>query len=263
MDLWFSHSVLSNSFWPHGLQHSRLPCPSPSPGACSNSCPLSPWCHPTISSSVTPFSSCPQSFPASGSFPMSWLLASGGKSTGASTSASVLPVNNQGWFPLWLTGLISLRSSGLIKDWNPKASNSLFLPHHPVITGFLMKLTCFSLYSSVPLPIPPPTLVSPLVFWKESLSSGYHGYRLFPGFTSWPFLSPPLCHLYPLTEILISEQACFLLPKLSKHFLDIWYDSYDQPCSQLLWLQTFLSLTIIISEWQWLHRLFFFFLGCC
>ena len=238
MDLWFSHSVLSNSFWLQGLQHSRLPCPSPSPGACSNSCPLSPWCHQTISSSVTPFSSRPQSFPASGSFPMSWLLASGGKSTGASASASVLPVNKQGWFPLGLTGLIALLSSDLIKDWNPKASNSTFLPHHPVITGFLMKFTCFSVHSPVPLPIPPPTLVFPLVFWKESLSSRHHGCRLFAGFTSWPCLSPPLCHhpvlrLYPLTEILIPERAWFLLPKLSKHFLDIWHDSYDLPYSQL------------------------------
>ena len=88
-------SVVSNSLWPQGLQHARLPCPSPSPGACSNSCPLSQWCHPIISSSVTPLSSCPQSFPASGSFP----FASGGQSIGASASASVLPMNIQGWFP--------------------------------------------------------------------------------------------------------------------------------------------------------------------
>ena len=84
----------------HGLQHTRLPCPSPSPGVCPNSCPLSWWCHPTILSSVTPCSSCLQSFPASGSFPMRWLLASGGQSIGASASASVLPMNIQGWFPL-------------------------------------------------------------------------------------------------------------------------------------------------------------------
>ena len=87
--LLFSHLVVSDSLWPHGLQHTRLPCPS---GACSNSCPLSQWCHPITSSSVVPFSSCPQSFPASGSFPMSWLFASGGQSIGASASASVLPV---------------------------------------------------------------------------------------------------------------------------------------------------------------------------
>ena len=106
----FRCSVISNSLWPHGLQHSRLPCPSPSPRACSNSCPLSWWCHPTISS-VVPFSSCPQSFPASRSFPMSRLFASGGQSIGASTS--VFPINVQSWFPLGLTGLISLQSKGL------------------------------------------------------------------------------------------------------------------------------------------------------
>ena len=91
----FSCSVVSSSLWPHGLQHSRLPCPSLSPGVCSNSCSLSQWCLPTTSSSVAPFS-CPQSFPASGSFPTSRLFASGGQNTGASASASVLSVNIQG-----------------------------------------------------------------------------------------------------------------------------------------------------------------------
>ena len=108
----FSRSVMSNSLQPHGLQHTRLPCPSPSPRACSNSCPLSQWCHPNISSSVVPFSFCFQSFPASGSFPMSRLFASDGQSIGASASASALPMNIQGWFPLGLTGLILL-SKGL------------------------------------------------------------------------------------------------------------------------------------------------------
>ena len=104
----FSCSVLSDSWWPHGLQHARLPCPSPAPRACSNSCPLSQWCHQTISSSVVPFSSCLQSFPASGSFPMSQFFTSGGQSIGVSISASLLPVNIQDWFSLGLTGLISL-----------------------------------------------------------------------------------------------------------------------------------------------------------
>ena len=99
----FSHSVVSDSLWPHGLQHSRFPCPSPAPEACSNSCPSSWWCHPTISSSIISFS-CLQSFPASGSFPMSWLFASGGQSTGASASASVFPINIQDWSPLGWTG---------------------------------------------------------------------------------------------------------------------------------------------------------------
>ena len=108
----FSRSVVSDSLWPYGLQHARLPCPSSSPRACSNSCPLSWWCHPTISSSVVPFSSCLQSFPASGSFPMSHFLASGGQSIRASASASVLLMSIQGWFPLGLTGLISLHFIG-------------------------------------------------------------------------------------------------------------------------------------------------------
>ena len=100
-----------DSFWPHGLQHTRLPCPSLSPGICSNLCPLSQWCHPNISSSAVPLSSCLQSFPASGSLSMSRPFTSGGQSIEA--SASVLPMNIQGWFPLGLTGLISMLSKGL------------------------------------------------------------------------------------------------------------------------------------------------------
>ena len=111
--LLFSHSVMSDSLQPHRLQHARLPCPSPSPGACSNSCPLSQWYHPTISSSVIPFSSCLQSFPASGSFPKSQLFTSGGPNIGVSASASVLPMNIQSWFPLGWTVWISLQSKGL------------------------------------------------------------------------------------------------------------------------------------------------------
>ena len=110
----FSHSVVSDSLQPHGLRHARLLCPSLTiPGACSNSCPSSWWCHPTISSSVVPFSSCPHSFPASGSFPMSQFFPSGGQSIGASASASVLPMNIQDWSPLGWTGWISLQSKGL------------------------------------------------------------------------------------------------------------------------------------------------------
>ena len=109
----FSHSVMSDSLRPHGLQHSRPPCPSPTPRACSNSCQSSQWHHPTISSSVFPFSSCLQSCPASGSFPMSQFFASGGQSIGVSASESVLPMNIQDWFPLVWTGLISLLSKGL------------------------------------------------------------------------------------------------------------------------------------------------------
>ena len=109
----FSLSVVSVSLQPHGLQHARLPCPSPTPGAYLNSGPSSQWCHPTISSSVVPFSSHLQSSPASGSFPISQFFTSGGQIIGASASASVLPMNIQNWFPLGWTGWISLPSKGL------------------------------------------------------------------------------------------------------------------------------------------------------
>ena len=111
----FSPSVLSDSFRPHGLQHARLPCPSPTPGACSNSCPLSHWCHPTILFSVVPFSSCFQFFTASGSFPMSQFFASGSQNIGVSASASVFPMNIPDWFPLGFTGWICLQSKGLAR----------------------------------------------------------------------------------------------------------------------------------------------------
>ena len=109
----FSHSAMSNSLRSHGLQHARPPCPSPTPGVHSNSCPLSRWCHPPILSSISPLSSCLQSFPALGSFPMSQFFASGGQSIGVWVLASVLPRNIQGWFPLGMTGLISLQSRTL------------------------------------------------------------------------------------------------------------------------------------------------------
>ena len=120
----FSHSVVSASLRPHELQHARLPCPSPTPRAYSNSCPSSRWCHPTISYSVIPFSSRLQSFPASGSFQLSQVFASGAQSIGVSASASVLPVNIQDWFPLGWTGLI-LQSKGLPRVF----SNTTVLKH--------------------------------------------------------------------------------------------------------------------------------------
>ena len=109
----FSHSVVSDPLRPHESQHARPPCPSPTPGVHSDSCPSSPWCHPAISSSVVPFSSCPQSLPASESFPVSQLFTWGGQSTGASASASFLPKKSQGWSPSDWTGWISLQSKGL------------------------------------------------------------------------------------------------------------------------------------------------------
>ena len=119
----FSRSVVSDSLRPHVQQHARLPCSSSSPRVCSNSCPLSWGCHPTISSSVVPFSPCLQSFPASGSFPMSWLFASGDPSIRASASASVLPMTIQGSFPLGLTGLVSFQSRG---PWRIFSSSTLW-----------------------------------------------------------------------------------------------------------------------------------------
>ena len=122
----FSHSVVSDFLWPHGLQHIRFPCPSPTPGVYSNSCQLSRWYHPIISSSVVPFSSHLQYFPASGSFQMNQLFASVGQSIGVSASASALPKNIQDWFPLeWWTGWISLQSKGLSRVF----SNSIVQKH--------------------------------------------------------------------------------------------------------------------------------------
>ena len=130
--LLLSHSVMSDSLWPHGLQHIRLPCPSLSPRVCSNSCPLSWWCYITISSFAALFSFRFQSFPASGSFPMSCLFALGGPRIGASALASVLPMNIQGWFPLALTSLISLLSKGLSRVFsNTTIWKHQFFSTHP------------------------------------------------------------------------------------------------------------------------------------
>ena len=128
----FSHSVMSESLWTQGLQQARLPCPSVTPRAYSKSCPLSRWCHPTISSSVVPFSSSLQSFPTSGSFPMSQLFASGGQSNGISASASDLPMNIQDWSPLGWTGWISLLSKGL--SW--VFSNTTVQKHQFLVLSF-------------------------------------------------------------------------------------------------------------------------------
>ena len=124
---------MSNSLWPHGLQHTRPPCPSLSPRVCPSSCPLNQWCHPTISSSIAPFSSYPQSFPASGSFPVSWHFTSSGQGIG--TSVSVLPMSIQGWFPLGFTGLISLLSTA--RQW----------PHHNRQTGYRALISACSMWT--------------------------------------------------------------------------------------------------------------------
>ena len=128
----FSRSVLFDSLWPHGLQNARPPCPSPTPGVHSNSRPLSRWCHPTISSIVILFSSCLQSFSASGSFQMNQFFASGGQSIRVSASASVLPINIQHWFPLGWTGWISSSLTPQLKSIN---SSSFSLPYSPTLTS--------------------------------------------------------------------------------------------------------------------------------
>ena len=133
----FSCSVVSDSLWPHGLLHAR---PSPTPRVLPNSCPLSQWCHPTISSSVVPFSSCPQSFPASGSFPKSQFFTSGGQSIGVSASTSVLPMNTQDWSPLGWTGWISLAVQGSLKtpptpQFKSTNSSVLSFLHSPTLTS--------------------------------------------------------------------------------------------------------------------------------
>ena len=134
----FKHSVVSNSLRPHGLQHARPPCPSPTPGVYSNSRPLSQWCHPTVSSSVIPFSSCLQSFPASGSFQMCQLFASGGQSIGVSASTSVLPMNTQDWSPLgWTIGSpCSPRDS---QESSPTPQFKASIPQHPAF--FIVQLS--------------------------------------------------------------------------------------------------------------------------
>ena len=133
---------MSDSLWPYALQHTRLPCPLPAPGACSNSCPLRRWCHPTISSSFIPFSPCPQSFPVSGSFQMSQFFASGGQRIGISASASVLPMNIHDWFPLGWTHLISLQSKGLSRVF----SNATVQKHQFWVLSFLYSPTLTSIH---------------------------------------------------------------------------------------------------------------------
>ena len=153
MSVQFSHSVMSDFLRPHGLQHTRLPCPSPTPGACPDSYPLGWWCHPTISSSVVPFFFLFQSFPASGSFPVSQLFTSGGQSIGASVSTSALTMNIQEWFPLGWTGLISLQSKELWRLF----SNTTIQKHQ--FYGTQLSLWSNFLYD--------PTLTSIHDYWKN------------------------------------------------------------------------------------------------
>ena len=138
----FSHLVVSYSLWPHELQHARPPCPSPTPQVHPNSCPSSRWCHPAISSSAVPFPSCPQSLPASESFPMSHLFAWGGQSTRVSASTSVLPNNTQDWSPLEWNGCISLQSKRLSRVF----SNTIVQKHQCFVAHFLYGPTLTSIH---------------------------------------------------------------------------------------------------------------------
>ena len=137
-----SCSVMSDSLWPHESQHASPPCPSPTPGVHSNSCPSSRWCHPAISSSIVPFSSCPQSPPASGSFPMSQLFAGHGQSIGVSASVSVLPINTQDWCPLGWTGWTALQSKGLSRVSGFRVVPST-LPCYSNVTSIGFQCVCF------------------------------------------------------------------------------------------------------------------------
>ena len=203
----------------YGLQHARLPCPSPSPGACSNSSPSSPWCHPTISSPVVPFSSCLQSFPASGSFPMSQFFSPGGQSIGVSASASVLPMNTQDWFPLGWTGWISLQSKGLsrVQHHSSKASilqrSAFFMiqlshPHttrtmaltRQTFVGKVMSLlfNMLSRFVITFLPRSKRILISWLHhhlqwFWSPQ-NKVSHCFHHFPTYLPWSVICNQLCH---------------------------------------------------------------------
>ena len=191
---------------PHGLQHPRLPCPSPSPRACSNSCPLNWWCHPTIPSSIMSFSSCLQSFPASGFFLMSWLFASGGQRIGALASESVLPMNIQDWFPLGLTGLISLQSKGLSRVF----SNTTVQKHQFLVFSLLYG----------------PTLTYIHDYWKNQV------------LTRWTFVGKVMSLLFNM----LSRFVIAFLPR-SKHLLISWLQS---PSAVILEPKKIKSVTVSI-----------------
>ena len=178
---------MSDSLRPHELQHTRFSCPSTSPRVCPSSCSLNQWCHPTFSSSVTPFSTCLQSFPASGSFPMSWLFKSGDQSIGASASTSVLPMNIQGWFPLRVTGLYSLISKG----FSGVFSSTTAQKHHffsalpsllPTVLQYSSRKTSISALLIMPKPLTLWITINCGKFWKR------REYQ-----TAWLPLEKPVC----------------------------------------------------------------------
>ena len=204
---------MSNSLWPHGLQHTRPPCPSPTPGVHPNPCPSSRWCHPLISSSVVPFSSHLQSFPASGSFPMSQFFASSGQSIGVSASASVLPMNIQDWFPLGWTGWISLQSKGL----------SSLLHHHSSKVSILWGSAFFLVQLSQPYMTTGKTVAAHIpgksrTGSRHGRDSGVHWLKWFHQALLSP--PPPSFHLLPslvsiiLRQALLCVQRCMCLKSL-------------------------------------------------
>ena len=160
---------MSDTSWPHGLQCGRLPCPSPSPGVCPSSCPSSQWCHPAISSSVVPFSSCLQFFPASVSFPMNRLFASAAQSIGAPVSASVLPMNIQSWSPLEWTGWIFLQSKGLSRVF----SNTTVQKHLWCSTFFMVQLSHLYMTTGKTIALTVWTFVSKLMFLLSNTLSRF------------------------------------------------------------------------------------------
>ena len=172
----FSHSVVSNSLWPHEPQHARPPCPSPTPGVYSNLCPLNQWCHPTISSSVIPFSSLLQSFPVSGSFPMSPFFKSGGQGIGVSASTSVLTINIQDWFPLGWTGWISLQFKGLSR---------VFSQHHSSKASILRRSAVFIAQLSHPYMTTGKTIALTRQTFVGSGERGFCEESLLPGHWAW------------------------------------------------------------------------------
>ena len=209
----FSHLIMSDSLWPHGFQHARLLCPSPTPRACSNSCPSSKWCHLTVSSSVVPFSSCLLSFPATRPFQMHQFFTSGGQSIGASASATILPMNIQGWFPLGLTYLINkwLSLNSTCRLWP-----SCFSRSHALGTALLREERSGSGerdLRSVPVPVAQPDNM--LLGTAESLQI------LMAPRSTW--------HPVVLTTSLPAASQC-LLQLFPRGLPDIWFISIPRSC---------------------------------
>ena len=241
---------MSYSWQPHGLQHARLPCPSPSPGACSNSRPLSQWCHPTISSSIIPFSSCLQSFPELGSFPMSQFFASGGQSIGDSASAPIFTMNIQDWFPFGLTSLISLQS----KESSPRVFSKSLLQHHSSKASILRYSAFFMVQLSHPYMTTGKTIaLTRQTFTGKVMSAFYMLSRLFITFLprskrlliSW--LQSPSAVIFEPPKIKFAT-VCTVSPP-------IWYEVMGPDAMIfILWMLSF-KPTFALSTFTFIKRL--------